>query len=154
MGSGRLFLLLVACATAAVLLQSSKAFVTGAAKQSRSPQLRASKVALSAEPAKSGGFSLPQFEESDDNKSSASIVFWFILGLVFPILHSFNFALILAAIGWGLSTGGLLSYVKKSESLKDFSEVVSGATDLGLKGGEYGLKAYNFVAVKTKELSA
>mmetsp|Transcript_62651 Transcript_62651/g.111312 ORF Transcript_62651/g.111312 Transcript_62651/m.111312 type:complete len:153 (-) Transcript_62651:110-568(-) len=152
MGSaGRLLLALVAFATVAVLLEHGRAFATAA---SRTPQLRKSKVAMSAEPAKSGGFSLPAFEETDDNKSSASIVFWFILGLVFPVLHSFNLGLILAAFGWGLSTGGILSFVNKSETFKPASEVVTGATDLGMKGGEYGLKAYNFVANKTKELSA
>ena len=46
---------------------------------------------------------------------SASIVFWFLLGLLTPLLGGFTFGLIMAAVGWGLSTGGIKSFVEKSE---------------------------------------
>eukprot|EP00913_Durusdinium_trenchii_P008075 g7572.t1 len=92
--------------------------------------------------------------ETDDNKGSASIVFWFVLGLLTPLLGGFTFGLILAAVGWGLSTGGIKKFVEKTESTKQFAEYVTTLNDFGTKGGEYGLKAYNFVAKKSKELTA
>lgn len=38
-------------------------------------------------------------QETDENMGSASIVFWFLLGLLTPLLGGFTFGLIMAAVG-------------------------------------------------------
>lgn len=148
--ASRVLRILLAAVAAVVLLQTGKAFVG----VSHTAVTAAPKVILAAESGSSFSFSLSEYPENDANVSSASIVFWFILGLLTPFLGGFTFGLILAAAGWGLSTGGLLSFVEKSESTKQFAEYVTTLNDFGKKGGEYGLKAYNFVAKKSKELTA
>eukprot|EP00438_Fugacium_kawagutii_P025585 Skav209144 [mRNA] locus=scaffold2337:18828:30509:+ [translate_table: standard] len=150
MAASRVLLILVAAAASAVLLQTGKTFVGVSSTPLSAP---APKVILAAESSSSSGFSLAEYPENDENVSSASIVFWFVFGLLTPLLGGFTFGLILAAVGWGLSTGGIKSFVEKSESTKQFAEYVTTMSDIGKKGGEYGLKAYNFVAKKSKELT-
>eukprot|EP00434_Breviolum_minutum_P027435 symbB.v1.2.024255.t1/scaffold2278.1/size84971/3 len=140
--------LLLVAAIAAVLLRET-AFV-GVSSPRVAP---AHKVMLFAESSPSS-FSLAEFPENDANLGSASIVFWFVLGLLTPLLGGITFGLLLAATGWGLSTGGIKSFVEKTESIKPYAEYVDTLNDFGKKGGEYGLKAYNFVAKKSKELTS
>ncbi|CAE7682161.1 unnamed protein product [Symbiodinium sp. CCMP2456] len=102
---------------------------------------------------RSSSFSLAEYPENEENISSASIVFWGVFGLLLPLLGGFTTGLIFAALGWGLSTGGILSFVKKTKSIEEYADYVTQVSDLGKKGGEYGLKAYNFVAKKTGEMS-
>eukprot|EP00416_Gambierdiscus_australes_P030765 CAMPEP_0171090164 /NCGR_PEP_ID=MMETSP0766_2-20121228/29276_1 /TAXON_ID=439317 /ORGANISM="Gambierdiscus australes, Strain CAWD 149" /LENGTH=150 /DNA_ID=CAMNT_0011548127 /DNA_START=56 /DNA_END=508 /DNA_ORIENTATION=+ len=98
--------------------------------------------------------SLPVYEETVDNKGSASVVFCFVLGLVFPVIHGFTFALLLAAVGYGLWKGGVQGFVAKSEATKEYAGYVEKLAEASLTAGEYSLKAYNFVATKSKELAA
>eukprot|EP00439_Symbiodinium_sp_Y106_P057410 s3511_g8.t1 len=148
--ASRILAVVLATAAVAALLRS-EAFVSGVPQ--RSVQLP-SKVALAAE---SSPFSLAEYPdrefENDENISNASIVFWGIFGLLLPLLGGFTTGLIFAALGWGLSTGGILSFVKKTKSIEEYADYVTQVSDLGKKGGEYGLKAYNFVAKKTGEMS-
>merc|ERR1712232_934258 len=98
-------------------------------------------------------FELPVLPEDEENNKSASIVFCFILGLVFPVLHGFTFGLVLAVLGWGLANGSLSNFAKKSESLKQVSEYVDQVSDASMSAGAVSLRAYNFVANKTKGLT-
>eukprot|EP00930_Biecheleria_cincta_P090446 TRINITY_DN7982_c0_g3_i1.p1 TRINITY_DN7982_c0_g3~~TRINITY_DN7982_c0_g3_i1.p1 ORF type:complete len:173 (-),score=40.85 TRINITY_DN7982_c0_g3_i1:123-578(-) len=136
---------------AVALFMFSQAFVSSSP---RNHALQASSVAMSAEGGSSGaaGFELPVFPEDEENNKSASIVFCFILGLAFPILHGFTFGLVLAALGWGLANGGLSNFAKKSESLKEASGYVDQVADASMSAGALSLRAYNFVANKTKGL--
>ncbi|CAE8583713.1 unnamed protein product [Polarella glacialis] len=150
MASARLLIVAV-LATAALLMLHGAAFVGGSGNIQRSPT-RSLRIAAAAEG--SSGLSLPVFEETEENHASASVVFYFVLGLVFPVLHGFNFALILAAIGYGLTNGGLAGFAKKTEATKEYAGTVEEAGVYSVKAGSYSLKAYNFVATKAKELTA
>mmetsp|Transcript_86864 Transcript_86864/g.202200 ORF Transcript_86864/g.202200 Transcript_86864/m.202200 type:complete len:144 (-) Transcript_86864:145-576(-) len=116
----------------------------------RGPAPRASRTALLAE----SSFSLPVYEETVDNKGSASVVFCFILGLVFPVFHGFTFGLLLAALGYGLWKGSLVNFAKKTEATKEYAGYVSTLGEASLTAGEYSLKAYNFVAQKLPSLGS
>eukprot|EP00434_Breviolum_minutum_P033554 symbB.v1.2.029691.t1/scaffold3283.1/size59811/2 len=96
----------------------------------------------------SSSFSLTTFDETEENSKSASVVVFFVFGLLFPLLGGFNFGLLLAALGYGLSYGSIVSFAKKNETLKEYSSSIEDVGLAGVKAGEYALKAYNFVAVK------
>lgn len=143
-GAGRL-LLLVAAAVA--LVAPYRAFVQGGIQASRP----ATSVARAAE---SGGFdassiSISTFDESEQNVKSASVVFYGVLGLIFPLLGGFNLGLLFAALGYGLSFGALTDFAKKK--VPEYSEQIDDVAGAGIKAGEYALKAYNFAAVKINE---
>eukprot|EP00933_Yihiella_yeosuensis_P022126 TRINITY_DN17427_c0_g2_i1.p1 TRINITY_DN17427_c0_g2~~TRINITY_DN17427_c0_g2_i1.p1 ORF type:complete len:159 (-),score=42.00 TRINITY_DN17427_c0_g2_i1:238-714(-) len=147
---------IVAAALAVLVLRSSSAFVTGSSSvqlQQRAPSLR-HHVIRSAESGSKTSFELPTFEESSENVKSASIVFWFILGLTFPVIHGFTLGLILGAVGWGLSNGQISGFLKKSKSTEEYAGYADQVGEAGEKAGEVALKSYNFVAKKVKELTA
>mmetsp|Transcript_64902 Transcript_64902/g.79412 ORF Transcript_64902/g.79412 Transcript_64902/m.79412 type:complete len:145 (+) Transcript_64902:71-505(+) len=138
--AGRLWIL---AATAMVL--SPLAFV--------GPQaMTGSRMVQRAEPkgtsTPSTSFSLTTFDETDENSKSASVVVYFVFGLLFPLLGGFNFGILLAALGYGLSYGSITNFAKKNETLKEYSSSIDDVSLAGVKAGEYALKAYNFVAVK------
>eukprot|EP00933_Yihiella_yeosuensis_P006290 TRINITY_DN110986_c0_g1_i1.p1 TRINITY_DN110986_c0_g1~~TRINITY_DN110986_c0_g1_i1.p1 ORF type:complete len:159 (-),score=23.63 TRINITY_DN110986_c0_g1_i1:45-521(-) len=153
--TSRVTLALVASTLASALcwLQRSEAFVNGAPTTHRASTHLRSNVAMLAESGKSS-IELPVYEEGGENSKSASIVFLFIFGLVAPVLHSFNFGLILAAIGWGLSNGKISDFAKKQKALTEYATYVDQAAEVSEQAGTYSLKAYNFLARKAKELSA
>lgn len=64
------------------------------------------------------------------------MVFYFMLGLIFPLLGGFNLGLLLAALGYGLSYGGVVSFAKKNDTLKDYSSSIEDVSVAGVKAGE------------------
>ncbi|CAL1147275.1 unnamed protein product [Cladocopium goreaui] len=99
-------------------------------------------------PSTSSSFSLTTFDESEENSKSASVVVYFVVGLLFPLLGGFNLGILLAALGYGLSYGSIVNFAKKNETLKEYSSSIDDVGLAGVKAGEYALKAYNFVAAK------
>ncbi|OLP99416.1 hypothetical protein AK812_SmicGene18047 [Symbiodinium microadriaticum] len=114
---------------------------------------KASRPATSvARAAESGGFdassiSISTFDESEQNVKSASVVFYGVLGLIFPLLGGFNLGLLFAALGYGLSFGALTDFAKKPRPYVSAFIVGIAACVVSL----YALKAYNFAAVKINE---
>lgn len=115
-------------------------------RSSRMPQLAEPKP--SGTPSTSSSFSLTTFDESEENSKSASVVVYFVVGLLFPLLGGFNLGILLAALGYGLSYGSIVNFAKKNETLKEYSSSIDDVGLAGVKAGEYALKAYNFVAAK------
>mmetsp|Transcript_28847 Transcript_28847/g.54071 ORF Transcript_28847/g.54071 Transcript_28847/m.54071 type:complete len:149 (-) Transcript_28847:105-551(-) len=146
MAAGRLLLI---AAAAIVVLAPYRAFVQGGVQVPRkapATQRLAEETGFSASSIKG---SISTFDESGDNVKSASVVFYFVLGLIFPLLGGFNFGLVLAALGYGLSFGALTDFAKKK--IPEYSDQIDDVAGAGLKAGEYALKSYNFVAAKVKE---
>mmetsp|Transcript_16394 Transcript_16394/g.29114 ORF Transcript_16394/g.29114 Transcript_16394/m.29114 type:complete len:154 (-) Transcript_16394:128-589(-) len=143
------------CAIALVVLGSqSQAFVSGTAQLQRRASSRVAAAATAPGGSSGSSFSLPVFDEDEENSRSASVVVFFVLGLLFPLVGGFTFGLILAAVGYGLTNGGIKSFAEKNEATKEYAGYVTKVGDVGEKAGGYALKAYNFVAVKSKELTA
>eukprot|EP00418_Pyrodinium_bahamense_P046489 CAMPEP_0179197740 /NCGR_PEP_ID=MMETSP0796-20121207/98340_1 /TAXON_ID=73915 /ORGANISM="Pyrodinium bahamense, Strain pbaha01" /LENGTH=213 /DNA_ID=CAMNT_0020902169 /DNA_START=34 /DNA_END=676 /DNA_ORIENTATION=+ len=134
----------------AALLAGSAFVPTGS--QPRLPRsLAESRIARAAEGSSSSSFQLTTFEESPENTASASVVFCFVLGLVFPLLGGFNFGLLLAATGYSLTSGGIKGLLAKSESGKAYAETAEDVSGALKSAGGYALKAYNGLATQVNK---
>mmetsp|Transcript_149604 Transcript_149604/g.416998 ORF Transcript_149604/g.416998 Transcript_149604/m.416998 type:complete len:152 (-) Transcript_149604:178-633(-) len=148
----------MARATAApVLLAILAALLAGSAFVSSSsrPQLRRSpmesRIVRAAEGSSGSNFQLSTFEETSENAQSASVVFCFVLGLLFPLLGGFNFGLILAALGYALTSGGIKGFLAKSESGKDYVETAEDVSGVVTSAGSSALKVYNGIATQVNK---
>ncbi|CAK9026962.1 Uncharacterized protein SCF082_LOCUS17725 [Durusdinium trenchii] len=131
--AGRLLIL-----AAAAVVVMPMAFV---GPQVSSPSVpRVQRLAEPAGKPSKSSFSLTTFEDTEENSKSASIVFYFVLGLLFPLLGGFNLGILLAALGYGLSFGGIVGFAKKNETLKPYTSSIEDVGAAGVKAGGYALK--------------
>mmetsp|Transcript_15646 Transcript_15646/g.33282 ORF Transcript_15646/g.33282 Transcript_15646/m.33282 type:complete len:169 (-) Transcript_15646:72-578(-) len=97
-------------------------------------------------------FELPAVEDSPENSNIAAACVFFVLGLVFPILHGFNVGLIFAGLGYFAASGGLAAIVAKTESVKQYANTAEQVGEYSAKAGGLGIQSYNWVRTKVNEL--
>eukprot|EP00435_Cladocopium_sp_Y103_P042262 s2379_g11.t1 len=118
-------------------------------RSSRMPQLAEPKPSGTPSTS-SGSFSLSTFDESEENSKSASVVFYFVFGLLFPFLGGFNFGILMAALGYGLSYGSIVNFAKKNETLKEYSSSIEDVGLAGVKAGERSRRNTSHVTVRSE----
>mmetsp|Transcript_65515 Transcript_65515/g.211274 ORF Transcript_65515/g.211274 Transcript_65515/m.211274 type:complete len:162 (+) Transcript_65515:61-546(+) len=146
--AGRLMLLVAVAAVALLRFSGGQAFTMArpgwAAQQPSRMQLRAAKEAEVV--------SDVAIEETEDNAKIGAGAISFVAGLFFPLLGSFNFGLLLGALGYGTVTGNLSGFLAKQQGGQEYVGTADKAQELLLKAGETGVKVANFAAAKAKEL--
>uniref|UniRef100_A0A7S1S6R2 Uncharacterized protein n=1 Tax=Alexandrium catenella TaxID=2925 RepID=A0A7S1S6R2_ALECA len=153
---GRLLPALAAAAAAALLVHGlvEPCFATGRALgghrlRPAGPgphvQLRAAKEAEVV----GEGFKI---EETDDNAKIGAGFVSFVAGLLFPLLGSFNFGLILGSLGYALACGTASEFLAKQEQTKEYVKTADQAGELLAKAGSSAVKVVNWGAAKVKEL--